>query len=94
MSENKQPTQETTQPKETNQTLHWSPEAKIEITGLQFDVIQKTTGILEQFLPALIQVRSEIWKEMVDKGLILDENDNVFKEPTVEEAVLDPTNSK
>lgn len=73
--------------KQTPEVLHWSPEAKFEITGIQFDVMQKTVGLLEQFLPALVQVRGELWNQMIEKGLVLKEDDSVYTLPAKEEPI-------
>lgn len=51
-----------------NKVIQWAPEAKIEITGLEYDAFQKTMGFLEQFIPAL-QAKNDILKRMLDQGI-------------------------
>lgn len=75
----------------------WSPEDKIEITGIEFDIIQKSLAIFEGALvfQAASKVRADILGRMIESG-IAKEFDNtptptesLEKEPS--EAVVNPS---
>lgn len=48
-----------------NQTYSWSPEDKIEITGIEYSILQKTLAMFE---PGL-QVTQAIFQRMLEAGV-------------------------
>ena len=61
-----------------NKNYKWSPEDRIEITGLEYDVLQKTIAIFEGAIAfqAASKVRIDILSRMIENGIakeIIDE---------------------
>lgn len=56
---------------DNNKNYKWSPEDTIEITGLEYDVLQKTVAIFEgaPAFSAASKVRIDILSRMVEKGI-------------------------
>lgn len=89
---------------EKNQSvIQWNPDAKIEITGLEYDAFQKVLGFFEQFIPAL-QVKNEILKRMLEQGIAKEfdtsieltkeestEIDNSIADSLSEEGIVNPS---
>lgn len=59
---------------DNNKNYKWSPEDKIEITGIEFDVFQKVIGMFEGALifQGALQVRKDILTRMVAQGIAVE----------------------
>ena len=56
---------------DNNKNYKWSPEDKIEITGIEFDIFQKTISMFEgaPLFAAASKVRGEILQRMISEGI-------------------------
>jgi hypothetical protein len=76
-----------------NKNYRWSPEDKIEITGLEYDILQKSIGIFEGaavFEPAA-KVRAAILSRMIEQNIAVEFVDDSQQEPETEMNTVDPT---
>lgn len=66
---------ETTKSTPLTKNYHWDPEAKIEITGLEFNYFQRVLGLFEGStigrltMEKAFQAKSEILKRMISSGI-------------------------
>ena len=58
--------------KKPNQVYSWNPEDKIEISGIEYSLIQKTLAMFE---PAL-QVSQSIFQRMLEAGIAKTQEEN------------------
>lgn len=59
---------------DNNKNYKWSPEDQITITGIQFDVLQKTISMFEgaPLFQAASKVKNEILTKMISDGIAVE----------------------